>query len=478
MNYSIVTYILGNVLKLESAFMLLPCIVSLIYGETSGYAFAATMLLGLIIGFALTYKKPKNHVFYTKEGFITVALSWLVLSFFGGLPFFLSGEIPNFIDAMFESVSGFTTTGSSILSDVESLSHATLFWRSFSHWLGGMGVLVFLLAIVPLAGGYNMHLMRAESPGPSVGKLVPRVRTTAKILYGIYLFITILQILFLLAGGMSLFETLCTAFGTAGTGGFGFKNDSFASFSPYIQTVCTVFMILFGINFNVYFLFLVKKPKDALGCEEMHWYLGIIAAAIALITWNTFHMFSGIWEALNHSAFQVASIITTTGFSTVDFNAWPTFSKMILFLLMFIGACAGSTGGGIKVSRIVILLKSIKKEIVSFVHPRSVKQLHMEGHKLEPDVRHSVTTYLAVYCMIFALSVFLVALDNLDFTATITSVAATLNNIGPGLSTVGPAGNFGSLSAFSKLVLIFDMLAGRLELFPMLLLFSPSIWKK
>lgn len=478
MNYSIVLYILGSVLKIESVFMILPCIVALIYGETSGFAYAATMAAGLVLGFTLTFKKPKNTVFYTKEGFLTVALSWLVLSIVGGIPFYLSGEIPLFIDAIFESVSGFTTTGSSILSDVESLSHATLFWRSFSHWLGGMGVLVFLLAIVPLAGGYNMHLMRAESPGPSVGKLVPRVRTTAKILYGIYLFITVLQMVFLLAGGMPLFETLCTAFGTAGTGGFGFRNDSFAGFSPYIQTVCTVFMILFGINFNVYFLFLVKKPKDALRCEEMHWYLGIIAVAIILITWNTSGMYHGIGEALNHSAFQVASIITTTGFSTVDFNLWPTFSKIILFLLMFIGACAGSTGGGIKVSRILILLKSFKKELMSFLHPRSVKQIHMEGRKLEPEVRHSVTMYLAVYFMIFALSIFLIALNNLDFTTTVTSVAATLNNIGPGLSIVGPAGNFGEFSVLSKIILIFDMLAGRLELFPMLLLFTPWSWKK
>lgn len=479
MNINIIIYFLGWVLNMEAILMLVPFATSLIYQEKNGFYFFIIILCCGILGFTATHKKPANTVFYAREGFVAVALSWVVLSFFGCLPFFLSGEIPLFEDALFETISGFTTTGASILSNVEGLSQSMLMWRSFTHWIGGMGVLVFILAVLPLAGGYNMHIMRAESPGPSVGKLVPRVKMTAKILYIIYLGMTLLQAVLLLAGGMSLFDALTTSFGTAGTGGFGIKNSSMAFYdSTYLQGVITVFMILFGINFNVYYLFLIRKPKDAFRCEEARIYLGIILASTLLIGWNVRDYFSTAFQAFHHAAFQVASIITTTGFSTVDFDQWPQFSKSILVLLMFVGACAGSTGGGMKVSRMIIGGKAALKELSSLIHPRSVKILKLEKKALEHTVVRSVNAYFIAYTMVFWLSVLLVSLDNFDFTTTFTAVAATLNNIGPGLGEVGPAGNFSQVSAFSKIVLMFDMLAGRLEIFPMLLLFSPATWRK
>ena len=426
----------------------------------------------------MSRKKPSNTVFYAKEGFVSVALSWIVLSIFGALPFYFSGEIPLFEDALFEVISGFTTTGASVLSDVEALSRCMLMWRSFTHWIGGMGVLVFILAVLPLAGGYNMHIMRAESPGPSVGKLVPRVKLTAKILYVIYFSLTVLQILILLVSGMPWFDSLAMSFGTAGTGGFGILNSSCGSYPTFQQAVFTIFMILFGINFNVYYLFLIKKPKDALHCEEMRGYLAIIAASILLIAWNIREYYPTILQAIHHSAFQVASIITTTGYSSADFDLWPSFSKTILVSLMFVGACAGSTGGGIKVSRIAIAFKTVKKEMSSLIHPRSIKILKYEGKPIEHTVLRSINTYLITYMLIFACSVLLISLNEFDPTTNFTAVAATLNNIGPGLEKVGPTCNFGIFSPFSKYVLMFDMLAGRLELFPMLLLFSPRTWMK
>lgn len=478
MNYSIIIHILGWVLNFEGLFLGLPCIVALIYGEKSGFAFLFTMILCLTLGTLATKLTKRNAQFFAKEGFVAVALSWIVLSFFGALPFYLSNEIPSFTDAMFETISGFTTTGASILSDVEALSYSSLFWRSFTHWIGGMGVLVFILAILPLAGGYNMHLMRAESPGPQVGKLVPRVRTTAMILYGIYVVITIVQIVLLLLGGMPLFDAITLSFGTAGTGGFGIKNTSLADYSMYSQGIITIFMILFGINFNVFYLFLIKKPKQALKCEEMRWYLGIIAVATIFITWNTRGMFPSLFQALHHSAFQVGSIITTTGYATVDFNLWPEFSKTIIILLMISGACAGSTGGGIKVSRLIIMLKAMKKEIVAFIHPRSVKKIKFEGRAIEREVQNSVLVFLVTYCAIFGVSLLIITLDNFDFTTNFTSVLTAFNNVGPGLGQVGPSSNFSLFSNPSKFVLMFDMLAGRLEIFPMLLLFAPDTWKK
>ena len=419
----------------------------------------------------MTMKRPSNKIFYTREGFVTVALCWIMMSIIGALPFLISGEIKGVVDALFETVSGFTTTGASILSDVESMSHCALFWRSFTHWIGGMGVLVFVLAVLPFGGGNDIHLMRAESPGPSVGKFVPKVRSTAMILYGIYIVITIIEVLFLLAGKMPLFEALCSTFGTAGTGGFGVKNDSFSSYSPYLQYVVTVFMILFGINFNVYFLLLIRKFAQAFKFEEIRYYLGIILVAILIVFPN--------WEsAFRHASFQVASIITTTGFSTVDFDLWPQMSKTILVMLMFVGACAGSTGGGIKVSRFVILLKTVKKELNTLIHSRNIKKIQINGRSVEHEVVRSVNVFLIAYVMVFSFSVLLISVDEFNLTSNFTAVAATLNNIGPGLEMVGPSQNFGMFSGFSKLVLIFDMLAGRLELFPLLILFKPATWRR
>ena len=478
MNYSIIIYIIGWILKLEATFMLLPGITAIIYREKTGLVFLITMAICLAAGIPLTRKKPKQKAFYTKEGFVTVALSWIVLSIMGAVPFVLSGAIPHPIDALFETVSGFTTTGASILSDVECLPHCVLIWRSFTHWIGGMGVLVFILSLLPLTGGYHMNLMKAESPGPSVGKLVPKVQSTAKILYSIYLGLTLLQIILLLCGKMPLFDTLCTAFGTAGTGGFGIKNNSIAGYSTYIQVVVTIFMILFGINFNVYFFLLTKKFTQAFKCEEVRYYLGIIAVAIIIITFNVRHMFGSVGEALQHASFQVGSIITTTGFSTTDFNLWPQVSRTILIILMFVGACAGSTGGGIKVSRFVILCKTIRKELHLYIHPNAVKKIKMDQKIVPHEVVRATNIFLIVYVLIFFGSVFLIAFDNFDYTTNFTAVAATLNNIGPGLELVGPTQNFNIFSYFSKSILIFDMLAGRLEIFPLLLLFVRDTWKK
>lgn len=480
MNLKIVFYYLGWVMNIEAVLMILPCVVSLIYQDGCLPDFLLAMGMCAVVGWITVHKKPDDTVFYAREGFLTVALTWVALSFFGALPFWFSREIPSLTDAMFETISGFTTTGASILTNVEGLSPSMLMWRSFTHWVGGMGVLVFILAILPLVGGgYNMHLMRAESPGPSVGKLTPKVKSTAKILYIIYLVMTIIQVILLLLGGMPLFDSLATSFGTAGTGGFGIKNSSIAYYdSYYLQGVITVFMILFGINFNVYYLFSIKRFKEGLRCEEARTYLGIILVSILCITWNVKDMFPSLFDAFHHVAFQVGSIITTTGFSTVDFDQWPQFSKTILIGLMLIGACAGSTGGGMKVSRIIIWVKETKKEIASLLHPRSVKVLKMEGKAIEHNVVRSVNAYFIAYFLIFAISVLVVSLDNFDFTTTFTAVAATFNNIGPGLAGVGPMSNFSQLSILSKYVLMFDMLAGRLEIFPMLLLFTPSTWRR
>ena len=470
MNYRIITYIVGWVFNLQAIFMVLPILTAVIYGEKDIFAFLAAIIICLVIGLPLTRKKPSNKVFYIKDGCVAVALSWVVLSITGAIPFVLSGSIPHPIDAIFETVSGFTTTGASILAEVESLPKSILFWRSFTHWIGGMGVLVFLLSLLPLAGGYHMNLMRAESPGPSVSKLVPKVQSTAKILYGIYLGMTVLQIIFLLLGGVPLFDTLCITFGSAGTGGFGIKNDSLGSYSTYCQVVTTIFIILFGVNFSAYYLILTKKFKAAFHIEEIRYYFGIILASIILIAINTRHMFSGFAQAFQQSAFQVGSIITTTGYSTTDFNQWPALSKTILVLLMFIGACAGSTGGGIKVSRIILLLKAARKEFQLYLHPNAVKKIKMDQKTVPHETLRSTNIFLSVYLIIFCGSVLLISLDNFDLITNFTAVAATLNNIGPGLEIVGPMGNFSSFSYLSKSVLIFDMLAGRLEIFPLLLL--------
>lgn len=479
MNYAIIRYIMGWILKFESAFLLLPCIVGLLYKEYSAsLSYLATALLCLAAGLLISRNRPARFELYTREGFITVALGWIVMSIFGALPFVFTGDIPNYVDALFETISGFTTTGASILSDVEALTHAGMFWRSFTHWIGGMGVFVFIMAILPLMGGSTMNLMRAESPGPSVGKLVPRVRDTAKILYQIYIGITILGTVILLLCGVPLFDSLTTIFGTVGTGGFGIRNDSIAGYSPLVQNMVTLFMILSGVNYTMYFCLLHKHFKEAFSIEEVRWYFAIILAAVAIIVFDIRGMYATISEAIRHAFFQVGSIITTTGFSTVDFDAWPQMSKTVLVILMFVGACAGSTGGGMKVSRFVILFKTIRRELATMIHPRMVKKIKMDQHNLTDEVLRSTNVFVAVYFVILFASVLLISVDELSFTTNFTAVAATLNNIGPGLDMVGPTQNFSVYSAFSKFILMFDMLAGRLELFPMLILLLPSCWKK
>ncbi|MBE6902660.1 MAG: TrkH family potassium uptake protein, partial [Ruminococcaceae bacterium] len=409
--------------------------------------------------------------------FVVVALSWIVMSIFGALPMWMCGAIPHYIDALFETVSGFTTTGATILTDVEAMPRSVLMWRSFSHWVGGMGVLVFIMAFLPLSGGQNMHMMKAESPGPTVSKLVPRVKMTALILYAIYFALTLAEFILLLFGGMSIFEALNTAFATAGTGGFGIVNSSIGGYTPYVQIVVTVFMLLFSLNFNTYYLILLGKLRDAFSIE-IKTFLGIVFVTISIITVNVASMFETFGEALRHSAFTVASLMSSTGFMTVDFDLWPELSKMLLILVMFIGACAGSTGGGIKVSRILMLFKSLSKEMEMLVHPRQVKKIKLDGHVVDHDTMRGVNVYMVSYVVIFMTSLVLLSFDDHSFTTNFTAVLATLNNIGPGLEAVGPTQNFAFFSIPSKLILIFDMLAGRLELFPMLLLFKPSVWKR
>ena len=475
MNKRMIAYILGILLLCEAGLMLLPTVVSLIYGESAVTSFLISIALLVATGLVLVAMKPKNKTIYARHGLVIVALGWVLMSLFGALPFYFSGEIPSYLNALFEAVSGFTTTGSSILTDVEALSKSMLFWRSFTHWIGGMGVLVFIMAVLPLAGGGgDLHLMRAESPGPNVSKLVPKSSKTAQILYSIYLVMTLLQIIILLAGGMPLFDSITLTFGTAGTGGFSILNSGIASYSPFCQGVITVFMALFGINFNIYFLLLCKKFKDAFKSEELWTYLAIMFSAIVVIAINVRDMFASFGEALHHSAFQVSSVMTTTGYATTDFNQWPELSRMIMLGVMCVGACAGSTGGGLKVSRVIILLKSARREFRRISHPRSVKIITFDGNRLSDDTIRNTFAYFFIYVMIFAVSTLVVALDNFDFTTTTTAVIATLNNIGPGLNMVGATGNFSEFSFLSKLVLIADMLLGRLEIFPLLFLFAPS----
>ncbi len=477
MNGSIIRYILGTLLKTESILLVLPCLVAVIYQEQEGFYYLLVAGICGLLGVIMTLRKPKNNIFYLKEGCVATSLSWLLISLTGCLPFILTGEIPSFTDALFETVSGFTTTGASILSDVEALSHCSIFWRSFTHWIGGMGVLVFILAIIPMGGGSNMNLMRAESPGPSVGKLVPKIKATARILYLIYLGMTLLEILFLVCGKMPLFDALNTSFGTAGTGGFGIKNDSMAGYSPYLQWVVTIFMLLFGINFNAYYYIIYRKFKKAFLMEEVRYYMIIALTATAIIFFSLLSTSSSICKALTDSAFQVSSLMTSTGFSTVDFDAWSSVCKTTLLLLMFCGACAGSTGGGIKVSRLIIMIKTVIKEFQSYIHPKSIKKINFERKPVEHDVVRSINVYFITFILILVTSVFLVSIEGRDFTTNFSAVLATLNNIGPGLSQVGPTCNFGILTGFSKWVLMFDMLAGRLELFPLLILFHPGLWK-
>lgn len=479
MNYRMMLYILGHIMHAEALLLLLPAGVSIIYGESTA-PFLITSGIQLVLGFLIKWiAKPRTKVIYAKEGFLVVGLCWIMLSAFGGLPFLLSGCIPNYADCFFEAASGFTTTGASVIADVEALPHGVLFWRSFTHWVGGMGVLVFVMSIVPLAGERSMHLMRAEVPGPTVGKLVPRIAQTSRILYGIYIGMTLLEIILLVAGGMPLFDSVLHSFGTAGTGGFGIKNNSVGFYdSAYLQGVITVFMILFGINFNLYYLLLIRKVKSVWRNEELRWYLGIIAMAIFIITIDILPMYGTAAKALQYSSFQVGSIITTTGYSTVDFNLWPQLSRTILMLLMIFGACAGSTGGGIKISRLIILIKTIWREIRRLLHPRTVNTVKMDGKALEEETISATGIFFAAYMLIILASVLLLSTDGYDTETNLTAVLSCINNIGPGLNLVGPMGNFSGFSDMGTWLLSLNMLIGRLEIFPMLMVFVPAAWKR
>ncbi len=483
MNFKMIGRFVAQILLIELVFMIPAVIVCLFYEETAALTgFLWTILLLAVVTTVLfLFCRKAKSAFYAREGFICVGLSWVVLSFMGCLPFWFSGEIPSLVDAMFETVSGFTTTGSSILVDVETMSNGLLYWRSFTHWLGGMGVLVFLLALAPFSGeresGFTMHLLRAESPGPDVGKIAPKMKKTARLLYLIYIALTAVNFIFLIVGGMPIFDSVCTAFGTAGTGGFGIKADSMASYSPYIQNVCTIFMFLFGVNFSCYYLLLIGKLKNVFRDEELRTYIGVVLGAIVLLTINLRDYYDGIWDTIRHAAFQVSSIITTTGFATTDFNLWPSFSKSILLMLMIIGACAGSTGGGLKVGRGLLLMKSLGRNIRQIVRPRQVLTVRNNRHVVDERIIGNAGAYLAAYVVILMVSFLLISLDNFSIETNLSAVLSCFNNIGPGLDTVGPMGNFSAFSPFSKLVLIFDMLAGRLEIFPMIVLFSRSVWK-
>ena len=478
MNYSMIRYTLGWLLLFEAGFFTVPLITALCYTERATFAFLLAILICGAAGYLLIFKKPKNTAIYAKDGLVIVALSWITLSLFGALPFLFTGSTRSFVDALFETVSGFTTTGASIFSEVESLPRSILMWRSFTHWVGGMGVLVFIMAFLPLSGGHNMHLMRAESPGPEVSKLVPRVKNTAKILYIIYFVLTAIQFIALLCADMNVFDAINTAFSTAGTGGFGFKNDSFLSATSAQQIIVTVFMLIFAINFNSYYLVLKLKFKDAFN-TEVRIFLLIVIAVTALITFNIVNDFDGnVGEALRHAAFTVASLISTTGFSTVDFNLWPELSRTLLLLIMMLGACAGSTAGGIKVSRIIILFKGFIRELKMVVRPRQVKKITIDNRPVDHDIVRSVNAYIVCYIVIFVISLIAISFEDRSLVTNFSAVTATLGNVGPGFEGVGPTSNYGDLSVFSKLVLIFDMLAGRLELFPMLILFAPSTYKK
>lgn len=478
MNYGVVIYILGWILKSEAVFLMFPFTVGLIYGENAAWAYLISAGICLVSGIVLSLKKPKKGGLFLKEGFFVVALGWIFLSVFGGLPFIISGDIPSFTDAVFETASGFTTTGASILSEVESLSKASLFWRSFTHLLGGMGIFLFLSALLPMLGGNSVNLMKAESTGPSVDKLVPKLKDTVKILYLIYLSLGLIETIILLCLDVPLFDSLCYTFGTIGTGGFSIKNDGCFSLAPAVQWVIGIFMMLSGLNFGLYFLILQKKFKQAFHFEEARLYFSVIIVSTLLITFNISKAIPSFSEALRYAFFQVSTLLTSTGFATIDYDKWPEFSKTILILCMLMGACAGSTGGGIKMSRILIMFKSIKKQIQMLIHPRAVSKIKMDGNVVEHDAVRSTNAYLVLFCMILFISTLLVSIEGNDFETNFTAVLATLNNMGPGMKMVGPTCNFGFLTDFSKYVLIFDMLAGRLELFPMLLLFVPRSWRK
>ena len=479
MNFRMTGFILGRILLVEAALLLLPLVVALGYGE-SPVPYLIPIALLLVFGGVLGFRRPQQTALYAKDGLAVVALAWIIMSLFGALPFYISGSMESFVDCIFETVSGFTTTGATILTEVESLDRGILLWRSFTHWVGGMGVLVFVMAILPMGGdGHGMHMLRAEMPGPAPGKLVSRMSDTAKILYGIYFVMTVIEILLLLAGGMPLFDACIHAFGTAGTGGFSSRNLSVGAYqNAYYDIVIGIFMLLFGINFNLYYFLLIRRFREVFRSEELWAYILIVAVAVGAITLDIAQMYESVGTSLRHAFFQVASIITTTGYATVDFNTWPTFSKAVLVTLMFIGGCAGSTAGGIKVARVVMLQKVSVGEMRRMLHPNAVPTIQFEGKPLNERSIRGVHLFLSVYLVIFVVSCLLVSLEQMDLVTTFTAVATCINNVGPGLEVVGPMGNFSSFSPLSKLLLSFDMLVGRLEIFPMLLLFAPSIWKR
>ncbi len=478
MNKKMVFRTAGRIAQIISLFLLIPAVVAVIYSETKQlFAFCVTALCAFLIGLVIvTFTKTKNRVIYAKDGFAITALAWIIMAVVGAVPFVITREIPSYVDAIFETVSGFTTTGASILTDVESMSKSMLFWRSFTHWIGGMGVLVFVMAIIPNFTDRSIHIMRAEMPGPVIGKLVPRVKDTAKILYLIYIFLTVLEAVLLLAGGMPLYDSLVHAFATAGTGGFGIKADSIASYGPYCQWVIAIFMLIFGVNFNLYYLLLLRRIRTAFKSSELWCYISIVLVSVTAITVNVMPIYKNFATALRTSVFQVSSIISTTGFATTDFDVWPGLSKAILLLLMFSGACAGSTAGGLKVSRVVMLFKSVAKEIKKMLHPRSVGKIHFEGKSVEDSTLNSVSTYFVIYMICFFVIFLLIAFEPFGFESNFSAVAACFNNIGPGFDAVGPAANYASYTAFSKIILSFAMLLGRLEIFPIVIFLSPRTW--
>ena len=480
MNITAILNIIGHVMKYEIILLLIPFFVALFYGEGDANAFLYTVLLMIPIALILIKIKGKKNEIYAKEGFLTVGLAWIVISFFGALPFVFSGAIPSLVDAFFETSSGFTTTGASILTEIQSLPKGILFWRSFTHWVGGMGFLIFILALMPTFSGNTIHLLKAESPGPTPGKIVPKIKQTAKILYAIYFVLTLIETIFLKSAGLSWYDSIIHALGTAGTGGFSNMNASVAAFNnPAVEWIITIFMLLFGVNFVLYFQLIRGNVKAFFKSEELKWYLIAVFASIIIIAVNIIPFNHGdVTKSIRDSAFQVSSIVTTTGYATVNFNLWPTLSKVILIMLMFMGAMAGSTGGGIKTIRIVIIFKAIRREIDKILHPRRVKSVKIDGNVVEEETISGVFLFIFAYIIISLIAIFIVSFDNFDITTTVTSVIATLSNIGPGLEIVGPAGNFSVFSDLSKLVLSFCMLAGRLEIYPMLILFSPSLWKK
>ncbi len=474
-----ITYNIGRILLVEAILLMLPAAVSIIYSDGILSSFAITIAALTVAGLLATRKKPKNKSIYAKDGYVIVAFTWILMSLFGALPFTLSGHIPSFVDAFFETVSGFTTTGSTILSNIEALPKSLLFWRSFTHWIGGMGILVFVIAIMPKTENSSMHVMRAEVPGPTVGKLVSKLGASARILYGIYCAMSAIMTVMLIAGGMPVFDSIVNTFATAGTGGFGILNNSIEGYqSLYAEMVISVFMLLFGINFNLYYLFLIRRFKQALKSEELRWYFGIIAGSVLIIAVSLITSKHTAGESFRHAFFQVSSIITTTGFSSTDFGTWPIIAQVVLVFLMFVGACAGSTGGGIKVSRLVILVKSGMRDIKKAINPRSIETVKVDRQTVEEPVVKSVSVFFATYIIVIAISSLIVSLDGRDLTTTFTAIIACIGNIGPGLGAVGPAGNFAHFSVLSKIVLSFDMLAGRLELIPMLMIFTPYAWSK